>query len=158
VKWLIGASLVGAGWCVAVLALSLSFGGALPITAMPMLASVGPAIVISIVGWARTSGGDDYRTLHRFGPGSRRLTLLFVGLGLVGVAFVIAGIGVGTPYLLGGDVYALGFKGHPPEMVSKSVYLAAVAAMTRLTTGVVLAVYSATGIALLLRMHYHPPH
>lgn len=155
-KWLILASLAGAAWCITVLALSLAFGGPLPVTALAMLASAAPAAVIVGVGWLITRDDGGYRTLHRFSPAAKRLALLFVALAVLGLGTVVPTFDIGTPEQVGGE-YVLAFKEGVRKVVSKSDYLAAVAAIDRTGAGLALTGYAVSGLLLLVRMHYRAP-
>ena len=153
-KWLIGASLVGAVGCVAVLVLSLAFGGALPITAIPMLTSAAPAIVIVIVGWAKTADGSHYRTFRRFSPAVKRLILLFAAFTVLGMIALLAVVGHNLPERVG-DQYVLVLNhGQDRKVLSESDYLAETAVITRSVAGLALILYSVSGLLNLVRTQY----
>ena len=155
-KWLILASLAGAAWCVTALALSLTFGGALPITALPMVATAAPAVVIVMAGLLMTADDGAHRTLHRFSPAAKRLAFVFAALAVLGLVGMASAIGDGTPEQVGGQ-YVLAFKGGVRKVVSESEYLAAIARTTRVGAGIALVVYAVSGLITLVRMHYRAP-
>lgn len=156
-KWLIVASLVGATGCVAVLALSLALGAALPITVIPMLLSAVPALVIIIAGWAMTADDSHYRTFHRFSLTSKRMTRLFAALALLGLIALLTALGHNLPERVGDEYVLVLNHGDDRTVVSESDYLAATAAMTRLGAGLALIMYSVSGLINLVRSHYRAP-
>ncbi|WP_232240933.1 hypothetical protein [Kutzneria sp. 744] len=137
--------------------LSLALGPALPITVIPMLLATAPAMVILVVGVVMTADDNHYRTFHRFSPTSKRLVLLFAVLALLGLIAFLAGMGHTLPERVGDEYVVVSNHGHDRTVVSESDYLVATAAITRLGADLALIMYSVSGLANLVRMHYRAP-